>query len=376
MPTVVPKKLFRQVRRNRTSVAEDLLRVSNSSPGDCSYDFSSVKSGNGSFDHGSAVSADSFIFVSPSYEDDISHEFNDPYLDDGIKRRRNLRKSPPREASRTPVTAPLDDSTVETPPPRSVKGLPEVLEIPIKSFETVKDGEFVNRRRDACPSVQLKSLHERNHWNKIVSDRIRVYGPIHVRVGEGLLLLGNAHMSCKEYNEALKVFTSTVRIFRKLYGDSHLSVAKALDKVGLAAGRSRSAGNLKLAMAALSEGFDIRYESLGPMHVDTVDSLNNMAGVHLHMRDYHLARKAYHEVYIVRQIIFGPRHPSVAITAHALGGVHLKLSQVVDAARYYRRAMEVYKKLKLKSDNPTMKRLLKDIVSLERISGALLGIKH
>lgn len=378
--TVVTQKLSRRSRKKNAAVEKALRqqaqKVDPVSVGEISYDFSTVKlTPDGSLDMGSAVSADSFVIASPgTFNEDISHEFNDPYLNDGIKRRRDQRKPPaPREVTMTPVTAPLDDSLTENSSPQmSPKKLPELLEIPIKYFETVKDEE-VKQRRDVCSPSQIKHLEERIHWNKIVSDRIETYGTVHLRVAEGLLLLGTAHMNCKEYKEALQVFTSTVRIFRKLYGDSHLSVAKSLDKVGLAAGRSKTSGNLRLALAALSEAFDIRYETLGPTHVDTVDSLNSMAGIHIRMQDYQMARKAYHEVYIVRQIIFGPRHPSVAITAHALGGVHLKLSQVEDAARYYRRAMEIYKKLNLKASNSTMKRLLKDIIALDRIGSVIQG---
>ena len=336
--------------------------------GDTSYELPSVKSVNDSISVGSAASADSFVYIIG--DDDESDDLEDPYLS---RRRRRTTKNPPIISPvRTPVTTPMDDSIIDdgSVSSRSLQGLPQFLEIPIKSFETSQ--EDVTRRREAYSPLARKSLHERNYWNKIVSDRIQHYGTIHLRVGEGLLLLGNAHMNCKEYSEALKVYKSAVRIFRKIYGDSHLTVARSLDKVGLCSCRE----NPTIALVALKDAFNIRYESLGPIHVDTVDSLNNMAGVHLRMRDYHLARKAYHEVYMVRQIIFGPRHASVAITAHALGGVHLKLAQVEDAARYYKRAMEIYKKLRLKAENPVMKRLLRDIAALERVSTAVFGIVH
>jgi len=272
------------------------------------------------------------------------------------------------------MTAPLDDSTAGTNTSTSPRGLPEILsiELPIKNFNPPigNEDEIRNRRAVYAPS-QAKALHERNWWNKIVADRIKHYGTIHLRVGEGLLLLGNAHMNCSEYADALKVYKSAGRIFRRVKGDSDLTVARCLDKVGLAACRVHVEGNFNVAMVALDEAFSIRYEKLGSLHVDTVDSLNNLAGLYVRTREYALARKAYHEVYMVRQIIFGPRHPSVAITAHALGGVHLKLSQVDDAARYYHRAMAIYTKLQLKDDNPIMKRLLKDIAALQRMSLAV-----
>jgi catechol-2,3-dioxygenase len=56
------------------------------------------------------------------------------------------------------------------------------------------------------------------------------------------------------------------------------------------------------------------------------------------------------EVLFVRQIV----HPvvAVAVTAHALGSVHLHMAQVDDAARYYRRAMEIYQKVETYDREP------------------------
>ena len=253
-----------------------------------------------------------------------------------------------------------------------MQGIPRCFEFHIKSFKTVQlsDSEL-QRQREALSPLQQKHVHERFFWNKVVADRIKHYGgAIHLRVAEGLMLLGNAHLNCEEFNDALKVYRSAVRIFRNLRGDSHLTVARSLDKVGLVCCRMRDSEHLTLAQHALSEAFTIRFEVLGPIHVDTVDTLNNMAGVHWYRGEYKQARDAYWEVYAIRQVLFGSRHPSVAVTAHALGSVHLNLSQVQDAARYYKRAMDIYKAMRLSTEHPTVKRLVRDMTSLARISGS------
>jgi hypothetical protein len=344
--------------------------------GDISYELATLASTNESLSVGSAVSADSFVlYMVGTYMDDYDSEedFCDPYLAPSRQLRRHATTMRPIDEVGTPVVPEEEDSTadeitdlVQSPP----QGLPHLVEIPMKSFQTGWNDEAckVPKQTDQLSPARRKWVHERFFWNSIVSDRIQRHGTIHLRVSEGLMLLGNAHMNCNEYFEALKVFKSAVRIFRKLYGDSHLTVARSLDKVGLVCCRLQDDQHLKLARLALDEAFTIRYDTLGPIHVDTVDSLNNIAGIHLHMQEYPLARNAYQEVFLVRQIIFGPDHPAVAVTAHALGSVHLHMAQVDDAARYYRRAMEIYKKLKLTTENPTMQRLLRDYAALERVT--------
>jgi tetratricopeptide (TPR) repeat protein len=141
----------------------------------------------------------------------------------------------------------------------------------------------------------------------------------------------------------------------------------ALNKVGLASCRSSKLNaNLRNAMDALNQSFSIRYELLGPTHVDTIDTLNNMAAVHLHLQEFQEARQAFFEVWTLREVIFGPKHPSVAVTAHCLGRVYMRLNEVAEASKYYHNALDIYRYLRLSEDNPTVARLLNDITSLGR----------
>lgn len=168
------------------------------------------------------------------------------------------------------------------------------------------------------------------------------------------------------------MFKGATRIFRKIYGGSHLSVALALNKVGLAACRlSKMEPNLRKALEALDQSLFIRYQVLGPSHVDTIDTLNNMAGVYFHLGNLQEARQAYFEVWTMRQAVFGPNHPSVAVTAHALGGVYLRLGQVDEASKYYYSAFDVYRHLHLSEENPTVARLLIDIDRIGRVMSTM-----
>lgn len=168
------------------------------------------------------------------------------------------------------------------------------------------------------------------------------------------------------------MFKGATRIFRKIYGGTHLSVATALNKVGLAACHlSKLEPNLRKALEALNQSLAIRYKVLGPSHVDTIDTLNNMAGVYLHLGNLQEARQAYFEVWTMRKAVFGPNHPAVAVSAHALGGVHLRMSQVQEASKYYFSALQVYRNLHLNEEHPNVARLLSDVDRLGRVMSTM-----
>ena len=367
-----------------TLVCVPCLQEIGTSAGDVSYELNSYRSLNDSLSAGSAVSADSFVGY---YCDDFDEpdDLVDPYLTSNRRWQQRLKKNAVSPV-RTLVTAMMDyeddddtitqidnDDNIDLTESHSLKrGLPTFLESPIRSFETIKcNEEELLRQREEISPMRRKNIHERCYWNKIVSDRIKHYGgAVNLRVAEGLMLLGNAHANCEEYIDALKIFRSAVRIFRKIHGDDHLTVARSLDKAGLVCSKIHDCEHLKMALIALSEAFSIRFEALGPIHVDTVDTLNNMAAVYWHRREYEKAREAYLEVYAVRQVIFGPTHPAVAVTAHSLGSVFLNLGQIQSAKRYFCQSLEIYKQMKLTREHTTLQRLIRDMVALERISGS------
>lgn len=142
----------------------------------------------------------------------------------------------------------------------------------------------------------------------------------------------------------------------------------ALKNVGIAACHvNKMEPNLRMAMDALNRALVIQHDVLGPTHVDTVETLNSIAGVHLHLNEFQDARQAYFEVWTLRKAIFGPHHPSVAVAAHCLGSAYVRLSRLDVALKYYQIALDIYDNLRLRTDHPTVERLLMDINMLDRI---------
>jgi hypothetical protein len=339
-------------------------------PGDVSYQLSSIEERlTESFSVGSTLSGDSFVQVTKVMEDD-DHEAHsyDPYLDGGNTRTRNKQREVLKERSLTPSTLPINVDASDSSSSTMGDGLGDlpVLKIEIPNQHPMPQTRAVDNRSRISPAL-LKAQQERSYWNTIVSSRIQHCSAVHPSTAEALMQLGHAHAHCGEYAQALAVYKSAVRIFRKLHGEDHLSVAAALNKVGLLACRFSEKESLQIARKALMQSFTLRHAILGPTHVDTVESLNNIAGVHMHLYEYQPARKAYYEVFSVRKALWGKYHPSVGVVAQALGSVHLQLAEMKYADKFFRIALEVYRRNNLAPENPTMKKLKAEMNKMERI---------
>jgi hypothetical protein len=145
-----------------------------------------------------------------------------------------------------------------------------------------------------------------------------------------------------------------------VYGDHHLSVARALDKLGLAACKTHD--NLDLAIVALSDALKIRCEMLGANHVDSIDTLNNIAGVRLNMKSFDLAALDYLAVFRHRAHVFGRNHASVAVTSYTLGCIlQDRLNFSNDAADFFKMSLQIYESLGIEGspDIPDIRRRIR-----------------
>ena len=245
---------------------------------------------------------------------------------------------------------------------------------------------------------ETKSQKAQAYWKSQIAKKQKLHGRIHPQTAKAYYSWGHAFMndtdsspdssssSSQSLDDACVAFETATQIWKEYYGPKHLSVALALDahgyammmksKKGKSGSSSSSSKNKKKlllyeAKSLLDEAFAIRYKQLGVWHVDTVETYNKIAGIHLLLGNYQDALSHYEEIYLVRKAIFGStNHPSVAITAHTLANVNLKLCRPDDAKKYYDLALQIYNQMNLSSNHPTVAKLLKDRSSLER-SGIL-----
>jgi tetratricopeptide (TPR) repeat protein len=190
--------------------------------------------------------------------------------------------------------------------------------------------------------------------------------------------LGQAYMKNAQYDLAMEHFSTAQTQWQHIHrSQHHVAVARALDAMGLALLRQAqppSASSkqpsdtktpdravLSKAQQVLQQAFAIRFHQLGVWHVDTVETYNKLASVHLHMGELREACHAYHQVFLVRRAIFGGHHPSVAISAHSLANVYYKMQMNPESLKWYATALKIYREdLHLSHSHPTVAKLLKD----------------
>lgn len=152
----------------------------------------------------------------------------------------------------------------------------------------------------------------------------------------------------QKYSFARDCFSKAISVFEKIYGEHDLRVAKASERLGVAELSSYTGKNYQKklydAMSYLDRAFRIRVEKLGNMHIDTVETLNNIAGVQMKQEDFSGARDSYYEVFKMREAIFGSWHPCVAIAAHMLATAYTRLFQVKGARFYFNLALKTYER--------------------------------
>jgi hypothetical protein len=351
----------------------------NSSSG--SHDFTASISKDNSLSVGSTASADSFVPVldttsqhSGDHDDDLCS--NDPYL--GRRRQRPLKQEP--QIPRCCVDTTADSVYAQTRYSSLLRAasLPTTLQVPPKARDFSRDDSSgVVLNFVPTPKKASKWEKEQLYWKTLVDTRQQNYGRLHQQTAQAYYSLGHSYLNADECKEAAAAFKLAYQIWKELEEPSHLSVGLGLDAYGLALLRStKTTTTLLQAKSALDEAFSIRFHHLGVWHVDTVETFNKIASVHLHLGNYKDALSAYEEVYLVRKAIFGMDHPSVAISAHALANVHLKLSRHTEARRYYNIALEVYMKMRLSADHPTVASLLRDRSCLERVGMSSSGARN
>lgn len=236
---------------------------------------------------------------------------------------------------------------------------------------------------NAGRTVPTRAQREVQYWKRRLGHAARYYGKVHPETAEATFNLGHAQLRGLNYDLALENFTLAHSIWRSLRRDDrfHLTIGRALDAMGLAVLRSatrqrqqqhqhqqsrKRTDDLHEAQRLLEQAFAIRHHHLGVWHVDTVETYNKLASVHLHLGRLVEARHAYQEVYYVRQAVFGGSHPSVAISAHAVANCCYKMGAAVQASEWYQRALDVYDAMRLPYHHPTVSKLLKDRSRLEQ----------
>jgi tetratricopeptide (TPR) repeat protein len=136
-------------------------------------------------------------------------------------------------------------------------------------------------------------------------------------------------------------------------------------------GRARYGEARDLRERALS----IREAQLGPNHLQTVVSLNNLAAVLGDLRDLAAARPLFERALSIREAQLGANHPTTAWSLNSLGAVLRGQGDLVAARRLHERALSI-REAQLGPDDPQTAVTLYNLAYVLRDQGDLVAARR
>eukprot|EP00052_Salpingoeca_macrocollata_P027992 m.268452 g.268452 ORF g.268452 m.268452 type:complete len:1228 (+) comp22810_c0_seq1:716-4399(+) len=191
---------------------------------------------------------------------------------------------------------------------------------------------FAAWMRDAGQPAHAMAL------NKTVLERLlQEDGPESLRVAGCMLQLGQCNMDVMEYDTAVEVFSTCLRIRLKLQGETQ-ETGDAYHALGVSQQRS---GDYQGALAALQSCLRV-YKDCGAdlSHVAAVH--HNIGELHAKQKNLQEAEKEYRVCIELETKQLGDNHPTVAISKGNLGMLLSKLKQHDAAARMVQQALNTF----------------------------------
>lgn len=268
-----------------------------------------------------------------------------------------------KHTTRRPIFGLPDDGDAQPIPPfhEQVKGLG--MDASSVRSEWTLPSQYVAKNR--AGQKLIEQLHEQ------VQYCLKRYGRESLRTGQACLQLGTAYLEHTDDTAvALRYLTKAHDIFEH----KPVARAQALENMSLVVciqGRD-DPSQLSRAFVLLQETFLLRQEHLGKLHVDTVNTLNQLAKLNRQAGDLQESKRLHSQVWLARKLIFGEMHPSCAVTAHDLANVLISLKEWAEAKRFYQIALSIYEHMHLPTRNPAFAKLIKDLKHIDRTRKGML----
>lgn len=190
--------------------------------------------------------------------------------------------------------------------------------------------------------------------------------------------IGNTQFERKEYQDALKSYSSALKLKRTSLNFRHkkeegsdateqllASVATSINNIGYL--RQRSGGcTTDEIMTAYQDSLQIKKEILGEKDLGVGKTLNNIGSVYFGDHAYEDSMKAYEEALEILITNLGPKHLDVATVHSNIGDVYLAQKQLEASGLSYREALKI-RWAQLSDNDPKIIRLLEKIATIEMV---------
>ena len=165
-------------------------------------------------------------------------------------------------------------------------------------------------------------------------------GDRHPDTAMSLNNLAALYASMGQYDRALPLHESALEIRKSELGDRHPDTAMSLNNL---AALYSSTGQYDRALPLCESALEIRKSELGDRHPDTANSLNNLAALYASVGQYDRALPLYESALEIRKSELGDRHPSTAASLNNLAGLYSSMGQYDRSLPLYESALEIHK---------------------------------
>ena len=189
--------------------------------------------------------------------------------------------------------------------------------------------------------------------DRALAIQMKTLDPDHADNAMTLHNMANIHTIIDDHDEALRLLERALAIRMKALGPDHADTATALYDMALVQTRRgmycestyyhNTAYNDE-ALKLFEQALAIRMQALGPDHVDTVDTMHNMAMVHGRTGNHDEALRLFEQALAIAIKAFGPDHANTAQTLNNIAVVHKSTGNHDEALKLYERALAIQMK--------------------------------
>jgi tetratricopeptide (TPR) repeat protein len=158
------------------------------------------------------------------------------------------------------------------------------------------------------------------------------------------------HRALGAYAAARRLHERALAIREKTRGASHVDTAESLNNLALLL---RAEGDYAGARPLLVRALAIYEQARGPAHAETAMALNNLAGVLQDEGDLSAARALYERALDIAERTFGPEHPATATSLNNLGSMRRAEGDLAAARSLFERALTIDDKTRGADDPDT-----------------------
>jgi tetratricopeptide (TPR) repeat protein len=190
----------------------------------------------------------------------------------------------------------------------------------------------------------------------------------HLELREGASLLNRSARYLYEralYMEAEPLYLRALALCEKLLGPEHLDTAQSLNDLAVL---YKNRGDFARAQPLFLRALAIRETRLGPEHPDTAQSLNDLAVLYKNQDDFVRAQPLHLRALTIRETRLGPEHLDTAQSLNDLAALYQNRGDFARAQPLYLRALAIRERL-LGPEHPDTAQSLNDLAVLYQNQG-------